>query len=971
MPNVIDLLWTELPVRHTMAPQRLDIEAGDAVTLRYTARSAEPLASQVGRTLGFVLATAAQPMTPVATVANAGFSARTNPLTFSVVVPSVLTRGLPPGKYVWDLWDLTPGTEQPLSYGTADVAFAGPWTPAEMPAAPVVPLDRGGLGVALADPGADRILFWDDSAGEIAWLNASTGLTISGTNMTAAGGGGGSGDMTKAVYDTDDDGVVDAAETVPLAGVTGLASALALKAPLASPTLTGVPTAPTAVNATNTPQLATTAFVHAIITDVINAAPAALDTLKELADALGDDANFAATMTTALAGKAAVGHTHTLSAITDAGTAAALNVPASGNAAAGEVVKGSDTRLTDARTPTAHTHPLSALTQSGATTGQIPSWSGAAWVPVDAPSGGGGMAINGAITGGTAGRVLFVGPGGVLAQTAATVADGTYSRIASITVANGIITAIVTDPIPQLSSASVDATGTAFTLVFSEPVTGHAGFVLTASGGASSLTYAAGNGTDTFTFTLGRTIVADEVLTLAYVPGDAEDATGNALEAFSGFAVTNGSTQAYDPSQEVNLELWLEAARLTGRTNGQAVGAAGLEYTDFSSNSYHLEQATAGNRPVYSAAGGPGGTPTVLFDGANRWLARQFAAPLSQPNTIYLAVVLTGGTQSPFDGFSGSGRHQVYFDTVALSLYAGGGGYQAGWSPQPLPVRASLFEIVFDGASTRVYRFGIDGGAVAGSPGAQALDGVTLGMYIGGGGLPITGNIPGVLIFRGAHDAATRVRVRNYCMAHMGFAETKPQVVCHGDSLTAGYLLPDPATQAYPALLAAALGSGWDVTNDGTSGLRVNQLTAECSPRPGALYRPLRTKNIIAYQGGINDLYQGADAAAVLSRKAAYYTEAKRLGFNVVGHTITAASASYGGLPPGFEAERVSANSTIRAASAGVYWDALADVGADAILGSPTEAADTANNTYDGIHWRQAIYGSRWVPLTLAAVNTL
>jgi hypothetical protein len=43
-----------------------------------------------------------------------------------------------------------------------------------------------------------------------------------------------------------------------------------------------------------------------------------------------------------------------LSTISDAGTAAALNVPAAGNAAAGEVVKGNDGRLTDSRTPTAH-----------------------------------------------------------------------------------------------------------------------------------------------------------------------------------------------------------------------------------------------------------------------------------------------------------------------------------------------------------------------------------------------------------------------------------------------------------------------------------------------------------------------------------------------------------------------------------------------------------------------------------------
>jgi hypothetical protein len=40
-----------------------------------------------------------------------------------------------------------------------------------------------------------------------------------------------------------------------------------------------------------------------------------------------------------------------------------------------------DSRLSDARTPTAHTHPLSDLTQSSATAGQVPSWNGTAWTP--------------------------------------------------------------------------------------------------------------------------------------------------------------------------------------------------------------------------------------------------------------------------------------------------------------------------------------------------------------------------------------------------------------------------------------------------------------------------------------------------------------------------------------------------------------------------------------------------------------
>jgi len=80
-------------------------------------------------------------------------------------------------------------------------------------------------------------------------------------------------------------------------------NALALKAPLASPALTGTPTAPTAAQTVNNTQIATTAFVKAAIAGLVNSSPAALDTLNELAAALGNDPNFATTVTNALAAK--------------------------------------------------------------------------------------------------------------------------------------------------------------------------------------------------------------------------------------------------------------------------------------------------------------------------------------------------------------------------------------------------------------------------------------------------------------------------------------------------------------------------------------------------------------------------------------------------------------------------------------------------------------------------------------------
>ena len=98
---------------------------------------------------------------------------------------------------------------------------------------------------------------------------------------------------------------VDANEAAAAAAVTAeetrALAAEALLAPLASPALTGTPTAPTAGAGTNTTQVATTAFVSTAVANVIDAAPGALDTLNELAAALGDDANFSTTITNSIA----------------------------------------------------------------------------------------------------------------------------------------------------------------------------------------------------------------------------------------------------------------------------------------------------------------------------------------------------------------------------------------------------------------------------------------------------------------------------------------------------------------------------------------------------------------------------------------------------------------------------------------------------------------------------------------------
>jgi len=95
-------------------------------------------------------------------------------------------------------------------------------------------------------------------------------------------------------------GLVNTAGTTQIAAVQAAATGYA---PLADPTFTGVPAAPTAGAGTNTTQLATTAFVNGEVAALVDSAPGTLDTLNELAAALNDDANFSTTVTNSIATK--------------------------------------------------------------------------------------------------------------------------------------------------------------------------------------------------------------------------------------------------------------------------------------------------------------------------------------------------------------------------------------------------------------------------------------------------------------------------------------------------------------------------------------------------------------------------------------------------------------------------------------------------------------------------------------------
>lgn len=140
---------------------------------------------------------------------------------------------------------------------------------------------------------------WDTAYG---WGNhASAGYQAAATAITTTTSFGGdvSGTYNNIV-------VADDSHNHIISNVDGLQDALDLKAPLDSPVLSGVPTAPTAAASNNTTQIATTSFVKTQISLLVDSSPATLDTLNELAAALGDDPNFATTVSNSIGLKAPI-----------------------------------------------------------------------------------------------------------------------------------------------------------------------------------------------------------------------------------------------------------------------------------------------------------------------------------------------------------------------------------------------------------------------------------------------------------------------------------------------------------------------------------------------------------------------------------------------------------------------------------------------------------------------------------------
>ena len=135
--------------------------------------------------------------------------------------------------------------------------------------------------------------------------NASAITTLQGTDIsiTLTGDVTGTGTITNLGNVSFATTVADDSHAHIISNVDGLQDALNLKAPLASPALTGTPTAPTATGTDSSTKIATTAFVQGRIDAIIGTAGSTLDTLGELSASLSQDSSSLASLVTTVGGK--------------------------------------------------------------------------------------------------------------------------------------------------------------------------------------------------------------------------------------------------------------------------------------------------------------------------------------------------------------------------------------------------------------------------------------------------------------------------------------------------------------------------------------------------------------------------------------------------------------------------------------------------------------------------------------------
>lgn len=730
-----------------------------------------------------------------------------------------------------------------------------------------------------------------------------------------------------------------AAEGTNATAITAAQTALATKAPLASPALTGTPTAPTAAAGTNTTQISTTAFVRGEVAALVNSAPGTLDTLGEIAAQLASDESAASALTTTVGGKLA--KASSLSDLADASAA-----------------------RTNLGLGTAATHPTTdfATTAQGAKadTALQPAAIGVSVQPYSA-------AI----------------PAGYLGTTATTALAGNTTLPAPV-LTPGLIAEYRFDE----GSGNVvnNSLAQRSTNLFSFPDTKFSGSLWNVSGGTLTDRY----GIDPFGNDTATRFVSASGNNYLYQQPALVSGTQYTVSCY--VASNTGAAQTvrqytspggWSAAKSIPAVGWVRitttfTATSSGTALTAAVGAdAAGDAMDILVYGAQIEvgpvatayipasgsQYTTGS-PTWSAQG-------LDFSGGTKYANTFIKNTAFRQATIYCVCKWPTGSgnnaSSGYAGLVGATYGSPGFSLSALessypqfTFNGTGSSNGTGNTVTATAIRDGNWHLVigvYDGVNVRLKMDDLELASYAAAIAPTYASELRLST-LNNSNYTFPGQIAYASIYQVGHNetqiAAQRAAITAYCATKGITLTTVPKfVLFEGDSITSTTI-----GQFVPGAMAA-LTNPVPYRNFATPGNALTDIAGRAAT-DDAFANPARTRNVFWLLDGRNENYGSVPAATFVASLKTFCQTRQSAGWRVVVATLLPSTSS------GYNTWRNSVNALIRADTS--FYSALADFGADATMGADATASNTTYYS-DGTH-PTAAGGAILAPIATTALQT-
>lgn len=211
---------------------------------------------------------------------------------------------------------------------------------------------------------------------------------------------------------------------------------------------------------------------------------------------------------------------------------------------------------------------------------------------------------------------------------------------------------------PAFSSANISSAGNVFSVIFSQGVTGHTGFTITPSGGATTLTYTSGETSNTLVFSTSRFILSGETVTVTYTPGNVVGSSGSIpADAFATQSVTNNSTETAPTVSTKTIQSTGTTLRVvfSASMSGFSSGAEGFALTGLTGGATTL---------TYSSGEG---TATIDFTISRTILSSETSGVLAY-TAGDIVKVTTGVALANFSGSAVTNSSAITRPTVSSTV---------------------------------------------------------------------------------------------------------------------------------------------------------------------------------------------------------------------------------------------------------------------------------------------------------------